>query len=359
MRQPPDRVNPLAALAAEPWRHDFYEALRRIDAHFADRPRLGTAQRPVDEPVRLGQSAELAFAPTALAGVAPANAHRPPRLDVRFFGLWGSNGPLPLHLTDYARQRALHDGDETLARFADVFHHRMLLLFYRAWAQAQPTASLDRPADDRFSELVGALIGIGEATQRGRDAAPDAAKLYFAGHLANPTRHADGLAALLGGYLGKPVRVEQFVGCWLPLAPAERTRLTRDARGQRMPTSRLGGGAVTGGAVWDRQHNIRLHIGPLAADEFEALLPDRPALAALASLVRHYCSEELGWDLALELEGQQVPVARLGRGGRLGWTSWIGRAPHRANTRLIVKPQAALAAARRAAAASAAPISAS
>jgi predicted component of type VI protein secretion system len=66
-----------------------------------------------------------------------------------------------VHLTAYARERSLNQGDETFARFADMFHHRLLLLFYRAWAQAQPTVSLDRPAEDRFADYVGSFLGVG------------------------------------------------------------------------------------------------------------------------------------------------------------------------------------------------------
>ena len=141
------------------------------------------------------------------------------------FGLFGPNGPLPLHLTEYARERQLHHGDQTLARFADLFHHRMLLLFYRAWAQAQPTVSLDRPRDDRFADFVGALIGIGSPALHARDAVHDHAKLHFAGLLTRQVRSAEGLEALLSGWLRRAVRVEQFAGAWLPLQDTERSRL--------------------------------------------------------------------------------------------------------------------------------------
>ncbi|OYU89442.1 MAG: type VI secretion protein, partial [Burkholderiales bacterium PBB5] len=143
MAQPPtpdDRLATLmAALASEPWRFDFFQALRQIDARQPQRPRLGTARRPADEAVRLGQTPAMSFAPATLHGLRQPEGGGVPRIDVRFFGLFGPNGPLPLHLTEYARERQLHHGDETLARFADLFHHRLLLLFYRAWAQAQPT----------------------------------------------------------------------------------------------------------------------------------------------------------------------------------------------------------------------------
>jgi type VI secretion system protein ImpH len=182
-------LNAIEGIAAEPWRHDFFAALRAIEAQHAHLPRLGFAKRPADEPIRLGQHPDMSFAPAAISGIKH-NAHGlPPRMELAFFGLFGPNGALPLHLTDHARERILHHADETTARFADVFHHRLGLLFYRAWAQAQPTVSLDRGRDDRFAQFVGSLMGLGVSELQNRDDAPDHSKLYFAGHFARQTRN--------------------------------------------------------------------------------------------------------------------------------------------------------------------------
>ena len=319
------RRDPLPGLAAAPWRYDFFHALRLIENHFRDQPRLGTARRPADEPVRLGQAADLSFAPSALSAVSPTDRAGRPRVEVRFFGLFGPNGPLPLHLTAFARERRLHRGDETFGRFADMFHHRLLLLFYRAWAQAQPAVSHDRPEDDRFSEFVGSLLGVGGAAWHDRDAAPHQSRLGFAGVLARQVRNADGLAQLLSGYLQRPVRIESYVGRWMPLPPAERSRIGRPAARRRSSTAQLGASAVLGSMVYDRQHHVRVHIGPLSFTDFESLLPTGKALPAAEALVALYIGDELGWDLRLQLDPAEVPECRLGRGARLGWTSWAGR----------------------------------
>lgn len=327
MRDTPDsvtRLDPLTAIGAEPWRYDFFQVMRWIEAANPEKPRLGTARRPVDEPVRLGQVADLSFAPSALYAVVPATATSKPRIEVRFFGLFGPNGPLPLHLTEYARHRVIHQGDESLARFADMFHHRLLLLLYRVWAQAQPTVGLDRPGNDHFGAQVGSLVGLGMPDVLQRDAVHVHAKLHFAGALSRQVRNADGLAAILSGFLGRPVRIEQFAGCWLPLAVSERTRISRFGSRRRNPTATLGGGAVLGGMVWDRQHNFRVHIGPLDIDVFESLLPGGSALPAVAALIEQYVGLEFGWDLRLTLKPEKVKPCQLGLYGRLGWTSWLG-----------------------------------
>ena len=124
---------------------------------------------------------------------------------------------MPLHLTEYARDRIINSGDPTLARFLDVFHHRMLSLVYRAWADAQPTVQFDRPDSDRFAAYIGSLVGIGLPSLEDRDAMPDLAKRYFAGRLVCQARNAEGLQAILSEFFRLPMRLVEFVGRWLPL----------------------------------------------------------------------------------------------------------------------------------------------
>lgn len=317
MRESADPVNFLQALAAEPYRHDFFAALRRIECLHPRLPRLGQALRPRDEPLRLGQDPGLGFAPAALASFGLPPGAAAPLLQVRFSGLLGPNGPLPLHLSEFAGARALHEGDPTLVRFLDLFNHRFLALFYRAWAQARPTVSLDRPHEDRFGMYGACLCGLGEPALRGRGAAGDDARLFFCGLLARQVRNRDGLAALLAGYFRLPVAVEEFVGHWLVLPEGERSRLG----GRR---AALGQGAPLGARVWDRQHKIRIRFGPLDLERYAALLPGGAALAQLVDWVRQYAGFELDWDVQLLLAAPQVPRVRLGRIARLGWTSWLG-----------------------------------
>ena len=148
--------------------------------------------------------------------------------------------------------------DPTFTRFADLFHHRALSLLYRAWADVRPAVSFDRPQSDRFATYVGSLAGLGMGSLRGRDAMPDMTKLHFAGLLANQTRHADGLAAILSSFFTVPVQVESFVGSWLTLPPADHTRLAG-----KPDAATLGAGALLGKRVWSRTHKIRLVFGPL------------------------------------------------------------------------------------------------
>jgi type VI secretion system protein ImpH len=308
----------LTSLAEAPYRHDFYQALRTLECLYPQKPRWGQALRPGDEPVRLGQDPDLSFAPAPLASFEAAENGAPGRLQVRLFGLFGPNGPLPTHITEYARQRLRHDGDATLSRFLDLFHHRFLALFYRAWAQAQPHVNRDRPHDDRFAVYIGAFLGVSPASFRDRDALPDRAKFFHVGALIRHVRNADGLAGILQHFFRVPVRLEQFVGHWMPLGERERTYLTTGG-------APLGAGAVLGSRVWDRQHKFRVHVGPLSLAQYESFLPGEAPLRMLVDWVRLYLCCELDWDVRLRLRAEEVPPLALGGGPRLGWTTWLGR----------------------------------
>ncbi len=307
-------------LAAAPWSWSFFAALRRLEAAHPDRPRLGRSSRPAQDVVRLAQEPSVEFAPATLAGWEAGQDDAMPRLLVHFFGLFGPDGPLPLHLTEYARDRRRNHRDPSFQRFADIFHHRALSLFYRAWADMRPTVAFDRPAEDRFALYVGALVGLGMPSLLGRDAMPDLTKLHFAGLLAGQTRHAEGLAAILSAFFQMDVRIESFVGAWLPMAAADRTRL-----GASPQTAALGRTVLLGGRVWSRQHKFRIVFGPLSQADYLRLLPGGASFRRLIPIVRNYAGDTLLWDVNLILRREEVPPLQLGKSGRLGWTTWVGR----------------------------------
>jgi type VI secretion system protein ImpH len=325
-------------LAEVPGRFDFHVALRRFDASHPERPRLGEAERPSEERVRIGQTPSSAFTGAELTdyveegdGASGADGTLA-RLTIGFLGLWGPSGPLPSHITEYAHERLHHAGDPTLVRFVDIFHHRMLVLFHRAWATAQPTVSMDRPESDAFAAYVGALMGLGLQATRQRGGATDFAKMHYAPLFAASSRNADGLRDIISDYFEMPAAIEEFVGEWLDLPEDERWHL-----GESRETGALGRVAL-GRRIWSRASKFRVLLGPLGAAEFEQMLPGGAALAELSSLVRLYTNDEWDWELRLALAPSVSAPIRLGRGGRLGWTTRIGSSPSVEEVDVVVDP---------------------
>jgi type VI secretion system protein ImpH len=323
-----------SALATDATQFDFYHALRHVDAAVPGAMPLGRAARPQNEPLRLTQHPSLIFAPTALHEYRPgAAAYGLGRLSIHHFGLFGPNGALPQHLTEYVQERILHNKDETIARFCDIFQHRMILLFYRAWADCQAVTSLDQPERNPFGRYVGSLIGLGQPSLKDRDAVPDHLKLHHAGHLARLTRNVEGLIRPLAALLRIPVALKEYCLQWLTLAEQDRTRLSSVARAgvgaqHRVElgatSARLGQGAIAGARVPDVQHKFRLLLGAMSLHEFERFLPGAARFLQTRDWVRNYLGVELAWDALLILKRDEVPATRLGSYGQLGWTSWLG-----------------------------------
>lgn len=317
-RPGPDHLSLIERLHKNPEEHHVFQALRVIEAHYADAPRLGESRRPREDKVRLGQEAELAFPPSTIAAFEPAGASGPGRLTNRFFGFFGPQGPLPLHLTEFARDRQRNHRDPTFVAFANMLTHRLMSLLYRAWASGRPTASFDR-GEDPVANKIAALAGYYGDDMRRRDDMPDLARRHFAGHLALGPKTPEGLVSVLSGFFGVPVSVQQFVGAWLDLEPDDTWQLGRPAG--------LGQSTSIGNRVWSRSSKFRITIGPLKLEDYERLLPGGPALERLKSIVRSYIGDTLDWDVNLILAGDDVPRASLGGTTRLGHTSWSRSRP--------------------------------
>lgn len=321
-RTPPNPVESAAAiieaLKREPEKFNYFFALRCIECANPDKSRLGDSLRPSTDPVRLTQEPSLTFAPSTLSSFEQTGKDRSPRLANLFFGLFGPNGPLPIHLTEYARDRLRNSKDPTFSRFLDIFHHRMLSHFYRAWANKEPTVNFDRMESDRFAKYAGALFGLGMPSLRGRDELPDRAKLYFAGRFSNQARNAQGLEDILSAYFRIPVAIKEFIGQWVTLPKMSQWRL-----GETAETGSLGQTTLLGEKVWGCQHKFRLRIGPLDFRNFQQLLPGSASLRRVTATVKNYVGYELAWDVNLLLKKEEVPQLQLGGSGQLGWTTWL------------------------------------
>jgi type VI secretion system protein ImpH len=318
---PPDNLNALERLQAQPHRFSLFAALRLLEQSFAEHPRLGESRKAADDAIRLGQAPHLSFAPCDIAEVERSDDERL-RMEQFAFGVFGPNGALPLHLTELAYDRRRQKEDGTIVDFVNLFQHRLISLFYRAWADAEPTVNFDRPESDRFRLFLGALIGLAPSSGWDADAVPDYAKLSRAGLLAAQTRSAEGLETLLGDYFGIPVQVRQFVGSWLDIPGDLRCRLG-DAQ-----SATLGINATLGASTWQCQHKFEIALGPLSRASFNNFLPGAPGLTQLRALVRLYTNDEWEWQVRLLLRDVEIPGMRLGSvesgESRLGWTSWLG-----------------------------------
>ncbi|HEX5270432.1 MAG TPA: type VI secretion system baseplate subunit TssG [Gemmataceae bacterium] len=360
-----------AWLYREPYCFRFFQAVRLLQLMAPDGQPVGQgANSPGREVVRFRARLSLSFPPSELydlgwaafpldyaGAVRPAppaddGPPPPPTLTVAFMGLTGPLGVLPRHVTDRlitldeARERD-HPEKDALRAWLDLFNHRLVSLFYRAWEKYRFYLSYERggsvgPDPDHFTHALLSLVGLGTEGLRGRlrvstpdrAAVPlawvdDLALLNYGGFLAQRHRCAVSLEAFLEDYFGVPVAVEQFRGQWLYLDEPRQSSLAAEGG-----NNALGVDTVAGTAVWDARSKFRVRVGPLRYHQFNAFLPDRTPLPErktfflLCQLVRFYAGPDLDFDVQLVLAAQDVPECRLSDDDavfpRLGWNSWSG-----------------------------------
>jgi type VI secretion system protein ImpH len=333
-----------------PFAFDFFRAIRLLEAQHTALPRVGTSHDPRQDPIRFGQTPSLAFAPSALEAFRRSQGGRPGKMLVRFFGLFGPNGPLPIHITEYAHERQLQAHDNTFVEFCNVFHHRLLSLFYRTWAVNQKSVDFDRAAritersavaenwaGPRFPLYIGSFFGFGMSSVRARDEISDWAKLFYSGRLTCQTRNAEGLGAIVEDYFRIQTQIQTFMGQWLDLPPPSICKI-----GDSPASGSLGVTTIVGSRFWDCQLKFRIRLGPMSFSDLQRMLPIGNSFRRLKCWVMNYVGEEFFWDLQLVLKAGEVPQISLGQAGLLGWTSWLKSIPFTRDAEdVVLNPMAA------------------
>jgi type VI secretion system protein ImpH len=314
-------------LFEEGYRFDFFQAVRVLERLYPGFQPVGQDASPAEEAVRFHSHLSLTFPPSAIHDIGPMeDGSGPAQMTVAFMGLTGLLGVLPRHYTELLLER-MRSKDGALRDFLDLFNHRLISLFYRAWEKYRFPIAYERVASkaegyDRLSLCLFDLMGMGTKGLRGRLEMGDEALLLYTGLLAQHPRSASALQGLLQDYFEVPVAVVQFFGQWLSLAEESRSRL-----GPGEANNVLGVNAIAGRRVWDQQAKFRLRVGPLTFAEFRQFLPSGMAFRPLVQFVRVFAGQEFDFDVQLILSAPEVPWCRLGgmgkRAPQLGWSAWL------------------------------------
>lgn len=307
-------------LSAEPYCFDFVQAVRLLRHFYPNRSNVGLFESPTNEVVRFSVHASLRF-PASQLQALEERPRAAPLMLVNFMGTVGPLGVLPLYYTELVAER-LRQKDPTLRDFLDIFHHRIISLFYRAWEKYRFPVGYEQEEDDNFSHYLMDIIGLGTPGLQERQRVSDHSLLFYAGLFAQQPRSAEALKLILRDYFGVPVQIEQFLGAWYELDADSQCNLD-DAS---LDSQQLGFGAVVGDEIWDPQSRIRVVLGPLPLRRYLDFLPSGTAYRPLCSLVRFFAGDEFDFEAQLVLKREQVPGCELGAEGetapQLGWVSW-------------------------------------
>jgi len=326
---PPATSEVVEQLFDEPYTFGFFQAVNLLERHFAERAAVGAFSDPAAEAVRFRTNPKVSFPASELDLLEPpkrdpSSGEKPAELTVNFFGLSGPQGALPLPYLLYVAERERF-GDGAIRAFFDIFSHRAISLFYRAWEVRHASAVYGRGERDWTTRHLLDLLGL--SVDGLTTSLPFSAEtlLFYAGLLSMPTRPASALDELLADYFGVPVEVEQFVGGWYRLDGSAQMEV-----GGLGDSASLGSAAV-GDEVWDQQGRIRIRVGPVTRAQYERFLPGGDAHEPLRALVRFFTGDEIDFELQLVLARDEVPQVVLGGDDdsvvSLGWSTWLRTKP--------------------------------
>jgi type VI secretion system protein ImpH len=312
-------------LFEEPYEFEFFQAVRLLERLTPDKQPVGDKALPNEETVRFRSRVAMDFPSSEIHEIAETDGDDEPNrteMYINFMGLIGPNGALPVHYTELVLDR-IRRRDTAMWAFFDIFTHRCVSLFFRAWAKYRFPVGYER-GNDEFTSYLFDLCGLGTKGLRGRMDLEDESLLPYTGLIAQRPHSTNAVENVISDYFGIGASVEQFFGQWLELDQSDQTQIG-------VARSVLGTNIVVGSRVWDQQSKFRLRLGPLTFKHFQAFLPIGTAYAALRSIVRFMVGPELDFDMQLDLRKEEVPATilttRALRRPMLGWTSFLRSRP--------------------------------
>lgn len=312
-------------LYSSPWEFEFFQAVRLLQWLYPDRALIGKFAPPASEAVRFSAHRSIAFPASQIQGLERRDPGQP-LMVINFMGLIGPLGVLPLVYSAYVMERE-RAKDSTLADFLDLFSHRAVSLFYRAWEKYRFPIAYERDERDRFSQHMLDLIGLGTRGLQDRQSVSDDSLIYYSGLLGLHPRSELALRSILMDYFEVPVEIEQFVGAWYSLSPSDQCRF----QSGNTTSEQLAVGTVVGDEIWDPQSAARIRLGPLTLRQYLDFLPNGSAHEPLRAILKFFSSGECDFEVQLILRRDQVPACELGSSDevapQLGWITWMKTAP--------------------------------
>lgn len=326
----------MSGLPQDPADAEFFEIVRQVlgAARAGGAPAsVGEGGRLEHEPLRFRAAPGMRHAAVEIADIrTPEGEGARPEVSVNFMGLTGPSGVLPDHYSDLVVQRR-RARDPGLTDFLDLFNHRSISLFYRAWAKYRLPLRHEeaRPLEDGFSRALASLIGLGLESQRERAGLGGGGLLGMAGPLGRKVRSPGALRRLVISLFAFPAEVREFHGRWIAIAPEERTRLATPAPNLKA-YGQLGVDAVAGERTFDVSSRFRLRLGPMELPDFRAFFTPGGHRELVTRAVREAVGPAVSFDLQLILRREDVHGIRLGDAAApsyLGQTTWLLSGPAR------------------------------
>jgi type VI secretion system protein ImpH len=225
------------------------------------------------------------------------------------FALAGSMGPLPLAIAEDLLAHAGR-GDRAGLDFLDLFHGRLLRLFYLIRKRSRPALGAATGRQTAQARMVRQLTHL-----------PDGQWLRHSGLQSGLPQSTASLAHLLSERLQTALSVTGLQGAWESIRGAASPALCQNAR--------LGGSLVLGTRYWNATSSILIQTPPIHAAHFSHWLPGGGRYVMLKTLLNEVLQKTMTVRIRIQPDASTVTPARLGGGQpvRLGQSAWIKTRP--------------------------------
>jgi len=273
------------------------------------------------EPVRFRHDPGLGFHDADIVEatlVEPVDAPCFVELTTSFCGLTGAASPLPTALIEHLC-RDDNDDNAVHRAFLDLFHHRLLGLFFRGLLKCDLARGSEPDGRGRTLDWVLLMAGLAPAHAERLTGLSRPQLLSLAPLLVTYPHNVDritvALRFILHDLLGDAeLRILQLRGTLAEIEPGSRVRLGVDLR--------LGQTSTLGQRAPAPSSELVVQIMPLPPEACARLCPGGDRFAELCAVAGLFCPETIR--VSLELTPTSTPPARLGaRGALLGRDAWL------------------------------------
>lgn len=310
-------------LLNNPYEFEFHQAIKIFEASAPHLPPLGDANELDQQPIIIKSRSLLSYPSSDIFSITQSlDTYTPPEMYVNFFGIAGSEGPLPMPYTEKLISRTAQK-DYVMRDFLDIFNHRLLSILHKIKKKYNIALNATAPKDTPHARILSHLLGLSKPALKNRFAVPDDRFYGLSSFIWQQHRSAEGLRLFVEKFFQVPAVIDQFKGGWAPIDPNETTRLGRKGVGQNQV---LGSTATLGTRFWDQQNTLEIKLGPLSYETFTNLLKSSERYKLFTEVARFYLQLTHQYNINLILRKEDVPALRLGH-GQLAWSSWLKTQP--------------------------------
>lgn len=290
---------------------NFFELMRRIER--SEHALEGGSYYDLFKCVRIIQPADLSFAARELVDVKknsdPLNKQSKFIITTRHFGMFAPYGPLPIHITDHARQELMVYGSRVFQEFISIFSQRFAVLQYRAWSQLHVLLGHERGNSNSFLKHVKQLSGVSELDDKCHES--HNLRPLFAGAWLTNRLNLLQLGKILSHYFQVKIVVSPRYARWFEYH-------------KKNTQQRMGflGKTRIGKRFFDAQNSAKISIGPLGKDEYISFLHDGERFISLMKICSDFVSHQLVFSVDIIIKMEPEMSGRVSKVS-LGKNSWL------------------------------------